>query len=361
METNSAESAEPTLGTTEIVWENLSDKEKIDDAIMNATPEEALEFVRYVNGSLCHKERKKSDICGDEVRRVMVESNLAMSGEKELIAFEPTKQIELFGEYFEALKEVEDRTKRAALAYYGIVNLHLFEDGNGRTARAIFGLVRDGNVDSLDGRMLSHSDAKYGSQDDGRRLFEETLGVAPAEWLRNYANMAVMDEMLENGEINSFAKGKALRTRADVVEGSLAHLMVNAKNEQDLTPVDRRKLDFVVSDNVGYCTLSGMAIASVLNEKDGDSEVLQNNYNKNTNAIVLRVSCDKYASKDDKAKMQETFEGWGVEDYKKLMRRYDDLKERQNKMIIKFFVDENDYSVGDGDERTIADAAVETI
>lgn len=90
----------------------------VGNVLEEMTPEAALKFLQHINGQLCNnKITGKSEIYGSDTHRIGVYSEMVVSGGvKEFLAPEPSLQKELFEEYFDAIKKVGDKDRKALLA-----------------------------------------------------------------------------------------------------------------------------------------------------------------------------------------------------------------------------------------------------
>ena len=95
----------------------------------------------------------------------------------ELLSPSNVTQVEVLDYGIDALSEIEDLRYRATSAYYLVNNLHMFGDGNGRTARAIFELLDNPDASiSEQQSFLSHSDNKRDRYDfqDAKNIIDIT-------------------------------------------------------------------------------------------------------------------------------------------------------------------------------------------
>ncbi|MCR5832654.1 MAG: Fic family protein [Candidatus Saccharibacteria bacterium] len=339
-------------------------KEKsVDEALNEMDSATALDFLQHINSQLRNeKVSKKSEIYGDKTHRMMVGSE-TLGGTKNLIAPEPELQKELFNEYFEAIKKIDDKEKKALLAYYAINNLHLFSDGNGRTSRAVYLLIKNGNVSNANDVVAHNDNIKIRLDEDmdsddgsGRENFITENGIIPVEEINDVANMFLQEQMVKDGLLSEELADKKIYIYSVRERGKIVSVMMSDKNKEGLSEEEIKCLNYAMSDGGGgvrNSTLAGLTIAAVLSQKGSAKAVIERSL-KDENRLPIRVNFDYDSSDNVVREVKKTFAGWTSDDYKKTIEMYEDIKRRQCETIISFFVE--DKKLPDG--KNVADWAM---
>ena len=331
----------------------------INDVLGKVTPETALNFLQHVNSQLRNdKLTKKSDVVGDEMNRMMVHSeNFITGGAQEFVAPEPGLQKELFGEYLDAMKKIKDKDKRALLAYYAINNLHLFSDGNGRTSRAIYYLIKNGDLSDAN-EVLEHKKSADGTVDLerglGRKKFLSKNSFMPVEGANALANIYLQEQLTEEGLLDDNLKDKFIYIHSEKEKDGFVRIMMTKVNRQGLSDEEMKGLDFAMSDGWvpkwRHSTLSGLTMAIMLQKKGFSRQVAERSSDED-GWLPIRVNYAKYDGSDEVNAMRDFFAEWTPEDYKETLEVYRTLKKRQNEIIMGFFTEEikndNGESVAD--------------
>ena len=332
-------------------------KEKtISDALDEMTPETALNFLQHVNSQLRNdKIARKSEVYGDKTHRMVVDANI-MGGGKELVAPEPELQKELFNEYFDAIKKIEDKDKKALLAYYAINNLHLFSDGNGRTSRTIYSLIKNGNLSDVNDLIMHNDEVKYrpdnrrdGDDGSGRKNFISKNNIKPVEQINAVASVFLQEQMEEDGTLDGYFSGKHIYVYSVREKDGLAHVVMSKKNRQGLNDEDTKCLDYAMSDGIGggnYSTLSGLTMAIMLQEKELSKKIVDTSLLDN-NRLPIRVNFDQDDNQERIEGVKNIFANWTVDDYIKTIEVYRRIKRDHNRTIIRFFTEDLKWDSGE--------------
>jgi hypothetical protein len=284
----------------------------------------------------------------------MVDSSI-LGGSKELIAPEPELQRELFEEYLDAIKKTKGKEKKALLAFYAINNLHLFIDGNGRTSRAVYYLIRDGDLSHVND-LISHNDRfafdlkQYdwfdGDDGSGRRDFLLSNGIKPAKEMGMITTEYLQGEMIYTGELDESLNRKNIYINSMVSSQGLVGVMMHKRNRLALTPEERISLNYAMSDGGMGTTIAGLALASIIEEK-GQTDVANRAFSSGNNFLGLRVNFNE--EYDSPAIIQATknlYSEWEPDDYRALLKKYREIKKRYNETIMKFFTEDITFTDG---------------
>lgn len=328
----------------------------MEEALDEITPDVALKILMHINSQLRNdKFRKRSEVFSSTMQRVMVESS-TLGGSKELIAPEPELQRELFEEYLDAIKKTKGKEKKALLAFYAINNLHFFIDGNGRTSRAVYYLIRDGDLSHVND-LISHNDRfafdlkQYdwfdGDDGSGRRNFLLDNGIKSVKEMRMVATDFLRYEMMSTGELDENIGEKNIYVNSMVSSHGLVGVMMHRKNRQALSRKEQVDLNFAMSDGGMGTTIAGLALASIIEEKGQAKTACRAFSNKHNNYLGLRVNYDEKI--DGPAQIQTIksfYSEWTPDDYRALLKKYRELKKRYNETIMRFFTDDLTFSDG---------------
>ena len=101
----------------------------------------------------------------------------------------------------ELLKNVKGRKNKATIMYYLINDLHLFQDGNGRTSRCIYELLANQEFDINANDYFSHNG------DDLAKIsgwkFEEDKNILRTKYAGNYSSYFLLRYLMDSKLINS--------------------------------------------------------------------------------------------------------------------------------------------------------------
>ena len=111
----------------------LKDEKKHDEFFSSLTGEDVKKILLYVNSRVRNIPVDENKFC---------EETMCAGG---LVSPDNEIQNRYFEKISNALKNVKVKKDRATMIYYLINELHLFEDGNGRTSRAIFEIINNPN------------------------------------------------------------------------------------------------------------------------------------------------------------------------------------------------------------------------
>lgn len=334
-------------------------KRTINELLDNVAPRDVSEILRQVNSRLTRNMSvRKSPVVGDDFARTTVE--LGWLKNKFGVAPERDLQKDLFLEYLGAIKALDDKEKRALLAYYGINMLHLFLDGNGRTSRAAYLLLLN------DATLGSEGDKEYGKMVEiltheglgqengaGEEEFLRRYGIRSIEDVSVVGDILLQEKLVNEGRLDSnLAKTLIFVDLACISDYDfLMKPFVSRKNREGLTDKEIRDVEYAFSDGVpnGDCsTLAGLTMAIMLQEKG----TLEKNMKSIENGKLI-FNVEDVASGSSSSLRgggvkggNSLFDGWDPEDYKRLAQIYKMLKKEQNEMLMSIFTD--DLSFCDG-------------
>lgn len=318
----------------------------INEAVNQVTSADALDFLQRINSYLIGSSfAKKSPLFGDGTQRMMF--GWSFAGNKNFIAPELSLSKELLSEYLDVIKTIGDKKKRALLSYYAINNLHLFSDGNGRTARAIYLLMMgESLVNHKD--VLIHKEivdwrtGKYKSNDSDDRLrwsFLLNNKIKSVEAINTVANILLQEELIEKGSLSN--KLRDIRISSLSATRGIVRPDFPNRVQQELSQEETQGLYYAFSDGIqnrSCSTLSGLTLASVLYLRG----TLEMNFDDNLESedeLIFRVNYDEADCYDTNLvnRVHKLFDDWQAKDCRDFLRIYQSLKRRQNEIIMSIF------------------------
>lgn len=354
----------------------------INDSINKMTPEDAKEALQRI-----HKQLGIN--CRPVNPNYRTEHSVSNHRNKDFIAPESDLKEELLREYLEAIKKIDDRKKRAVLAYYAVDNLHYFSDGNGRTARAAYLLITQNYKEDSEQYVpnpeqyvmhdpVSPNGWMTGSSDyDGSARLYLDQGVVPAETIRTLANILLQERLVKEGSLPSelLNTTMSVESKSETINAQQFNLMdeyqriakgfvdiwMSAENRAELSKEEDLDLRYALSDGVvnGECSsLAGLALAVTLKAKGTLNSNIDSNM-EDDRELTFIVNYDKDSSDYPEGTYDERvlrlLGNWELEDYKSLIRNYRELKHRHNKIIMSIFTENLCFYNG----RSMADWAVD--
>ena len=118
----------------------------------------------------------------------------------------------------DALNNVKGRKNKATMMYYLINELHLFEDGNGRTSRAVFEMLANKNFSFENNDTFSHDTNDMAKVDHNK--FERQNNIITSAGIEIYANYYLYKSLIQKGIVpntDEYAEKIIVMTDADEV------------------------------------------------------------------------------------------------------------------------------------------------
>ena len=348
-----------------------------ENLIKNLTPNTALEILQVIHYRITHSDTNgKTEIQDNDLYRR--EEAYPIDRGKEHISPEPSLQKELLSKYLEGIKQVSNKKKRALLAFYAINNLRFFGDGNGRTARAIYYALLNGSVNSTETIITHQQDKNLHSSHESMDIefdFQKQEGIMLVNSIRELANILLQRRLVEDGILSSdYSDTEFFVTSNEEMPpiplGSDNKIMetyhnkpwLSEKNQEEFDTLDdKEKYDiyYALSENsihTNYSSsLSGLTLAIALSLK-GTLGKLAKDYSgsESIERLTFMVNYDRsdpISVAQYKNKAQAIFENWKINDYMTLPKIYNDLKRKQNEIIISIFTDNlcfcDDWNIAD--------------
>lgn len=229
-----------------------------------------------------------------------------------------------------ALKDLNDNKDRALLIYYSLINLHMFSDGNGRTARVLYDLICNELGNSS---YYIHGDKEVHSYNID---FETFKNIPDISYINSLANSNIITSVLPYlGEFEECVIDKY------VIVGLgnfsfVKDVMPNTISEQ-LTDEELEKLEITMCDSLGVnYTVSGLSFLCMALKKGQlqdwislDNDLCQKYGDPfNGGRLCFRVR-----------KASSLLDEWTADDYRELIDFGNYFKLEQFRATNKLFLD----------------------
>ena len=303
--------------TEEEILIMLKDEQKTNEFLLDLDGEDIKRLLIYVNS---------------KVRDIPVEQNSIFRGNMragELISPSNDIQDRYFGKLAESLRNIKGNRNRATMLHYMINELHLFEDGNGRTGRCIFEMFTNPNFNFENNDNFSHKDVGY----KGTSEFEKDSGVKDYSEAINYPSYLVYKALCESGIItkvdNCIYCATIPQSGVDGVDYHNLILIADTVKEH-LTEKQLEDIGLALCDNNEILSVSGLTMMAMQENKSG--KIKATKFDE-----MSEYSISDYVIAIDEDESKETFEGWTKEDYLKATRMSNIIKESMLDAMLDIF------------------------
>lgn len=325
-------------------WKTFRDnEEEFNNYINNLDKDTLINLLVHINKGLRRV---------DNDQEVITEGVIA----GELVAVTKEVRNNVVEKLLEYMRQKPNHKDLAALMYYLIINFHMFEDGNGRTARFMYDLISN-ELDEKEFMYYFHkeNDTHY----EGKEDFEKVRNIQDlsyANWLSNnlleHDLKPYLDKYpeLKNKSIVSAFGGFYADIQLIIKEFIIKNLYV------DLTDQELDDLAQLLSDNgiVDYTPGGiGMLVAAV---EKGDIEKWIESNNKKIEECEKSSDLYDYIS----SRMNFSFKHnlnllskWTGDDFRRVIEISNKIKQKQLEYLIDIFKNPNDYFYSE--ELTIKD------
>ena len=307
----------------------LKDEQKADEFFSTLTGEDVKRLLLYVNSRVRNIPIEANRFC---------EETMCAGG---LVSPDNEIQIRYFEKIADALKNVKEKKDRATMMFYLINELHLFEDGNGRTSRAVFEMLNSDDFSFENNDTLFHDDKNDHAKVDHNE-FQKNNSIEGSYCVEQCSNCFLYKALVQSGVIpnTDFYKKKIIiMTDADEL---LEHNMNDDTNtdnnpvfvpkgvKNQLSYMQYKQIQNSLADNNGsLITTSGMALLLIA-MKNGKMEELSNCEFAAGEAISLPVDRESGTGEEHLSRFEK-------EDYLKIVDIAKILKEGMLDMIVDFF------------------------
>lgn len=192
--------------TEDEVLEILKDDSRVDEFLSSLTGDDLKKYLIYVNSKVRNVSYTENEICP----QTMVAGSLVS----------PSNEIQnrYFDKMANALSNVQGRKNKATMMYYLINELHLFEDGNGRTSRCVFEMINNKNFSFENNDNLLHDTNERAKVDHNE--FEMQNNIIGSSGIEICANYYLFKALIQKGVIpntDNYNKKIIVMTDADAL------------------------------------------------------------------------------------------------------------------------------------------------
>ena len=314
-------------------WKRIrTDEEKFKEFIKDLTPESFMEFIMTIN-----KDLRRTD------EEIISEGVIA----GELVATTKSVREETIKQLIEYLKQEPNMKEAATLIYCLIINFHMFSDGNGRTARFIYDLFSN-KIDESQFMYYFHDENNQ--HYEGKKDFEQVRGIidlGEINWITNSFIEGDIKDIIEeyphlDNKIIVCGIGGFYADRQNRLEK-----MFKEEFNLDLTEEEYAELVQLLTDDGGVIyTPSGLGMLLVSIEKSDIEAWIKMNEEliedcKDDPSIYSTVS-ERMAFSIKKGK--DLLSKWTSDDFRKVIKVANQVKQRQLSHLINVFINPDDYS-----------------
>jgi len=283
-------------------------------------------------------------------------------------------QITVLDNAIGGISKIDNDKYRSALAYYQINSLHLFPDANGRTARAVYTILRQPDFDlNKSADYITHADNRSQSDSSGNKVseFEKLNGLASPREFTQYSMLETLktlqkedpefgEELEPISQTMDFLLTQEPRRRANIVSvigastGSEAgkELYALKKNPayQELNDDERQRFNYALCDNNALVSVAGLAMLKFHQEK-GDLPHFLAEHTKQNPALGGLSQCLINIDPDD----EEYFgscecKDWSATDMRKYTTIAEEIKRRQLETGTDIFVNPELHTNSSGEK-----------
>ena len=313
----------------------LKDEKKHDEFFSSLTGEDVKKILLYVNSRVRNIPVDENKFC---------EETMCAGG---LVSPDNEIQNRYFEKISNALKNVKVKKDKATMMYYLINELHLFEDGNGRTSRAIFDIINNPNFSFDNNDALVHEAESDVSKID-KNKFQSNNDIEDSQIAEICSNCFLYKALIKSNILPNtdfYAKKTVIKTDADQLLEANMNEMTTANNYPVFVPdkvikqissIQYSQIQNSLADNNGdLITTSGMALllTAIRNGKIGD--LVQYEYGEEER-LVLPADRENETGQDHLSQFEK-------EDYFKIIETANILKEGMLDMLLDFFEKPNNF------------------
>lgn len=259
-------------------------------------------------------------------------------------------------ELLNGLKQLKNNSERAALLYYSILDLHMFEDGNGRTARFLYNLI-NGDID-----LANNIDWYIHSEDDEKTYdgtFETEKGLMNIEMVDYCISFLLQEELnqyptamgvLENELSNK--SGVCSTSGLNTIYTNIFPITETVRSQ--LTENEIVSINTLFFDSAGEYSVGGLIMLIIATRK-GQIQKWIEFVEEDIRWLLSRGNLTDDAFEYISQKFifcplihPEMFEDWTTEDYKEGISIGERLKYLQLNNLIKIFTTPENFTFDDG-------------
>ena len=219
------------------------DSDLFERYIQNLTVDDVMNIAISLNQMLRNKE-------GEEV----IADNMIAG---ELTA--PTSDIRsaIIQNLLDTLKKINDIELRAELTYYTFINLHMFSDGNGRTARLLYGLI-SGKIENEE--WYIHSDDSMHKYTGDFCSYRGMLDESEINYYSNKELSKVVEAF--TSKYPALLNKNNFRTFSTGTHGEALPLyeVISQDVSEQLTDDEKTKIGIILEDSESFYSIAGLTM-----------------------------------------------------------------------------------------------------
>lgn len=300
-----------------------------DASLQGLTPDGAYKYLTTLNGLL---------------RGVGGKDRGAREGVQVGEHMAPTRDVQdaILADTTNAIKSLKDNHYRAALAYYTVNNLHLFEDGNGRISRAVYEIFDNPHFD-LSGDGFTHqTDSAYESGHHGK--FEKAHGIRPAATAYDLARRALKINWAQDGQIDP--RTIEMPSRLEIVFTTTPDVYLTDDAAANLTPEEKRAVNLAFHDG----DVAFLSLCKKLHEKGTSGEVTDESIKTSPSGekyMAIEVEREDLDTGEPNIAATHTFAGWTADDYRDFLTGFKAVQRDSQRTLNDIFLRPAEYQIRD--------------
>ncbi len=319
----------------------LKDDDKLEEFLNTLNGEDIKRYLIYINS---------------RVRNISIDEGCLYEGDRmlagELISPKGQIQEKYFDKMAELLKNVKGRKNKATIMYYLINDLHLFQDGNGRTSRCIYELLANQEFDINANDYFSHNG------DDLAKIsgwkFEEDKNILRTKYAGNYSSYFLLRYLMDSKLINSneeLARTLSIETFNDSDLQSYSGVYISQQAQQNLSARDVALVNRALLDNNENYSVGGLTMLIMLARKENTEKLENFSYSsKKPPEIEGYISrADIWIDNEEEKNISVKSMGdWTSEDYLVAIEIADKIKESMMDTLIDIFEQPESFRINKG-------------
>lgn len=319
-------------------FELINDHQKMNEFIESLTPEQFKNLLVTFNSMLREISTREKSFYQNG--KMIVDNWIAPSIEV---------REQLLPELLESLKQLESNEERAALLYYSLLDLHMFSDGNGRTARFFYNLI-SGTTNLMDDIDWYIHNKRNNPTYSGN--FEITKGIMLVEYLNWYASWGLRANLKNYSiELDPRMKDMSIETYGSGMVQDYDCVAIPEDIQSQLTEDEIYNINTILLDRSGYYTVGGITMLIMASKKNQLENWIAEN---EKNIAMVKEKYPREAPQREKRFIfsigsdEAVFNDWTLDDYKEVIKIGNDLKHAQLKEVMNIFTNHQEYTFSDG-------------
>jgi len=323
-------------------FEMINEPQKFDGFIQGLSVDQFSNLLNTFNAMLRNVPTAEKGVHEEDQSRMAVDDWVAPSG---------VVQQNVIGNLLNGIKQLPDNNDKAALLYYSLLDLHLYSDGNGRTARFFYNLI------SGDTNIMEDIDWYIHEEDNSscyQGSFEELKGIANIESVNWYSSYTLPDEINKfSVMVDSSIFDKTIETFNSGQIGEYNCIPLPESVESSLSQKEVTDLNFILGDSSGCYSVGGMTMLVMAAKKGQLQEWVVKN-DESTMKLREFGTEEEIQAREQRfvfnlgEKSRDLFSSWTADDCREAIKVGNHFKEAQLNNIINIFVNPNNYVFDSG-------------